>query len=226
MKKITILLLVFTMLLSLVGCKKPDQGGIVTPDEPSPEVKGYLVENEDYIDLKGLWGVELYNTGCARNGYFDSPKPLDDLLRCGNRIYPLATDDAHNMSHCFGGWLMVKAEKLEYATVIDALERGDFYASTGPEIHELSIEDGKLRVVTSPAASVILSTERRFSKRVDAKEDEPLTVAEFDLTAYLEQTQSAERKADSYVRVTVLNGKGKTAWSRAYRVEELSNINA
>ena len=59
-----------------------------------------------------------------------------------------------------------------------------------------------------------------------AKEDEPLTVAEFDLTAYLEQTQSAERKTDSYVRVTVLNGKGKTAWSRAYRVEELSNINA
>ncbi len=199
-----------------------EEGFLVSYNHPTWS----LQDENDYAELKGVWGVEVYNTGCDRMGYLDTVHPMETLLRRGEFVFPLATDDAHKLSDCFGGWTMVGADRLEYSDVMQALENGDFYASTGPEIHELSIEDGKLRVVTSPAASVILSTERRFSKRVDAKEDEPLTVAEFDLTAYLEQTQSAERKVDSYVRVTVLNGKGKTAWSRAYRVEELSNINA
>ena len=81
MKKITVLLLIFAMLLSLVGCNKPDQGGIVTPDEPSPEVKGYLVENEDYIDLT--------------SGYRGDGIPYNDSLWYVNELDEVPLPDPH-----------------------------------------------------------------------------------------------------------------------------------
>ena len=60
---------------------------------------------------------------------------MDDLLRVGENVYPLATDDAHELKHCFGGFVMVKANKLAYDEVYDALEKGDFYSSNKPLIH-------------------------------------------------------------------------------------------
>ena len=44
-----------------------DEGCLVSYNHPVWSLQNY----SDYIDLKGLWGVELYNTGCARNGYFE-----------------------------------------------------------------------------------------------------------------------------------------------------------
>ena len=114
-----------------------EDGFIVSLNHPNWSLQGY----EDYAALKGIWGVEYYNTGCVRAGYPDTMQPIDDLLRLGQRVFPLATDDAHasrqNPHDCFGGFCMVKAEKLDYATVFEALEKGDFYASSAPLIEEL-----------------------------------------------------------------------------------------
>lgn len=197
--------------------KAHEEGFFVSYNHPVWSTQSY----EDYINLKGLWGVECHNTGCFRSGYPDTPQPLDDLLRTGAQVYPLATDDAHNLNSCFGGWLMVKAEKLEYATVIDALERGDFYASTGPEIKELSIENGILHVECSPAVSVFVSTERRMSIQKNAT-DTPLTSVDIDLSKYLGDSKSEYAKVKPYFRLTVVDGAGMRAYSRAYFLDELN----
>ena len=198
-----------------------EEGFLVSYNHPTWS----LQDENDYADLKGVWGVEVYNTGCDRTGYLDNVHPLETLLRRGEFVFPLATDDAHKLADCFGGWTMIGADRLEYSDVMQALENGDFYASTGPEIHEISIEDGKLRVVTSPSASIILSTERRCSKRIYANDGECLTEAEFDLSVYLEQSKNVTRQVFPYVRITVVDREGKSAWSRAYRIEELEQIN-
>lgn len=204
-------------LINRTIAKAREEGFFVSYNHPVWSTQTYA----DYIGLKGLWGVECHNTGCERTGYPDTPQPLDDLLRTGAQVFPLATDDAHNMGHCFGGWLMVKAEKLEYATVINALERGDFYASTGPEIKELSIEDGVLHVECSAARSVFVSTERRMSMQKNAT-DAPLCAADFDLNKYLCDSKNDKATVKPYFRVTVVDEAGKRAYSRAYFLDELN----
>ena len=179
-----------------------------------------------YSGLKGVWGVECYNTGCVRSGYPDTVQPLDDLLCLGRKVFPLATDDAHGpkdrMWDYFGGWVMIKADKLEYSVIMDALENGDFYATSGPEINELYIEDGILTVKTSPATSIFVSTERRASRSARSTDGKPLTEATFDLKSFIsDSSQKRETDPPAYFRVTVTDENGNEAYTRPFFVEEL-----
>ena len=191
------------------------EGFLVTYNHPVWSQQNY----NDYADLKGLWGVEVFNSTCVRIGYPDTQQPLDDLLRKGEKLFPLATDDAHNTPDFFGGWVMVKAERLEYKAVMDALERGEFYASAGPEIHDLFLEDGILHLRTSDAAKIRFSTERRVTGVARATEGKALREASFDLNAYWEATHDFE---NAYFRVTVEDAKGNCAWTRAYFLNEFN----
>lgn len=181
-----------------------------------------LQSREDYAGLKGLWGVECYNTGCARAGMIDNEQPFDDLLKNGNRIFPLATDDAHTRRDLFGGFVMVDAEKLEYAAVMRALEKGDFYSSTGPLIEELCFEENKLSVRCSAAARIVLNTDRRFALTLAAEGDRNLEGGTFDLSDFLRAASAHdEKKYPFFFRVTVVDGCGKKAWTRAYFKEDI-----
>ena len=97
---------------------------------------------EDGNAMMGIaHAVEIYNHGCAvecdrADGFY----LMDQLLTSGHRLTSIATDDAHFRDHdndAFGGWVNVKAENLEPETLLAALKAGDFYASTGPEIHAI-----------------------------------------------------------------------------------------
>lgn len=180
-----------------------------------------LQNREDYIGLKGLWGIEVYNTGCALVGYPDTVQPLDDLLGANENVFPLATDDAHSPMDHFGGYVMIKAEKLAYADVMNALERGDFYASTGAEIRSLYLDGKKLVVDCSPAKSVTVATERRANLHKTALYAEHITHAEFDLSAYFAGCAENLTGRMSYIRVVVTGADGGSAYSRAYNLNEL-----
>lgn len=177
---------------------------------------------DDYSGLRGVWGVEIYNTGCVREGYPDTTVPLDDLLRAGERVFPLATDDAHSLPDCCGGYVMIRAEKLEYGTIFDALRRGDFYASTGPAIEELYIEDGKVHIRTSPAREITINSERRFAARRTDPSGQ-LREAVFDLSGYLNQLEQEGDavRTEPYIRLTVADRDGGEAHTRAYFLSEI-----
>lgn len=196
-----------------------EEGFLVSYNHPVWSLQRY----SDYCDLEGLWGIEIYNTGCMRDGYCDTVQPLDDLLKAGRQVFPLATDDSHTLKDRFGGWVMVKAEKLEYTTVMDALERGDFYASTGPIIEELFIEDGVLTIVCPNAKEVWLNSPRRYTQRALAQDGESLDVVKFDINKHLERSQLIREKFDEKpcIRITVKDEKGNCAYTRAYFLEEL-----
>ena len=195
--------------------KAKEENCLVSYNHPVWSLQNY----EDYSELKGIWGVEWHNTGCVRAGYEDTMQPIDTLLKKGERVFPLATDDAHHIDDCFGGFVMVKSLKLEYDLVFDALRKGDFYSSTGPEIFELTYEDGKVNVKTSPANKIYISTERRETRWVEAKQ-ELLTEATFDITNYLSRIDKNEI-ANPYIRLTVIDKEGKRAHTRAYFIDEL-----
>lgn len=195
--------------------KANEEGCLVSYNHPVWSLQNY----SDYIDLKGVWGIELYNTGCARNGYFDTAQPFDDLLRKGERVFPLATDDAHKICDCFGGFVMINADELKYDKIFNSLKNGDFYASTGPEFHEISIENGIVTVKCSPVAFVGLSTDSRhlFAKR---GEGEMMTNASFDIGWHLDMEKNGPFE-HQYIRITLIDEYGNSAYSRAYFLDEI-----
>ena len=192
-----------------------NEGCLVSYNHPVWSQQDY----SDYIGLRGLWGVEVYNNACARSGYFDSEKPFDDLLRIGERVFPLATDDTHKRAECFGGFVMIKADELKYDKIFSAMREGSFYASTGPEFYEISLDDSTLNVKSSPASLISVSTDCRYMYFKRA-ENEPLTEASFDIGGFLNLADGGI-KQHQYIRVTLVDDKGNKAYSRAYFMDEL-----
>ena len=190
-----------------------EEGMLVSYNHPVWSLQDY----NDYINLKGLWGVEWYNNASSYEGYVDNIKPIDDFLRKGERVFPLATDDAHILEHCFGGFVMIKADNLEYETIYNALKNGDFYSSMSPEFYELYIEDGVVNVKTSKVKEIQLTTECRYTK---TKHDiYGLTEASFDIKDYLYRNDNINEH--QYIRINIIDLEGKLAYTRAYFKDEL-----
>lgn len=180
---------------------------------------------EDFLGLKGLWGMEIYNTTCCMGGYDDyNFQVLDMMLRSGMHLVPVAADDLHNLKHprMITGFTVVSAPKLEYGAVIRAMEKGDAYASTGPRIRSLSFEDGTVTICCDEAVRVTLSTQYRFAKCVKAPMGSTITEAKFDISPWLEDCTEEEAAADSpYFRLSVFGPDGERAYTRPYRRSEI-----
>ena len=191
-----------------------DNGFFVTYNHPGWSMESY----GDYSGYENMNAMEICNYGCVVVGYPDyDPKAYDDFLMQGKRIYCIAADDNHNgkplddrASDSFGGFTMIKADKLEYRTITKALEAGNFYASQGPEIKALWVENGEIHIECSAADRITLNTGRR---RADIRFDRSgggLTSASFKIAP-----------EDVYVRLTVIDKEGYPANTNAYFTDEI-----
>ena len=185
---------------------------------------------QDYTDihkLKNLWGVEVFNYGCYISGNEDTTFAFDNLLRLGQLVVPIASDDSHSPvdRDCFGGWSMIKAKSLDYDEVFSALEKGDMYASNGPEFYDIYIEDGILTVHCSPVRQIVVNTERRkaFCKNKFDNEGELITKMQFDLNAYIDLCKEKKDVITKtpYIRIRVEDDMGRHAWTRPYTLNEI-----
>ena len=189
-------------------------GFFVTYNHPSWS----LEEPWQYTNYHGMHAMEIHNTGCIRSGYLDyNEKEYDLILRAGERIFCIAADDNHNgypldspLTDSFGGFTMIKAEKLDYKTVTDAMLAGHFYASQGPEIYDLWIEEEMLHITCSPAEKIVLSGTARIMEYEYAQPGQKLTGAVLPI-----------HREHKYIRVTVIDEKGKRANTNAYFLDEL-----
>lgn len=201
----------------LIAAAKKD-GFLVCYNHPV----GSLQNFENYCDLKGIWAVEWYNTGSTQGGMPETIRPVEDLLHKGEKVMPIAGDDSHGygaVGHCFA---MVKAENLEYETIMQAFERGDFYSSSGPEIYSLYIEDGVLHITCSDVVRITVTTERRVSFIKDFEDFTEFSEANFDLKDYEKNSHLTEQTyKDAYFRVTLRDKNGREAYSRAYFLTEV-----
>lgn len=194
-----------------------EAGYLVVYNHPTWSLQNWT----DYSGLRGLWGVEVINGVCIKMGHEDyQPHVFDDLLKLGNRIFPIAADDTHKPEHAFIGYLMVAAEELTYESVISALEAGDFYATSGPRIHELTLDGGILKIKTDGAVQIRVCTEnrRRFVTDITGNGGKPIKEAEFDISPWIEASAG---ESDRFIRVAVVAKDGHMAYTRAYFADEL-----
>lgn len=101
---------------------------------------------------------ELYNGHPHVHNDGDATRPSteamwDDLLTGGMVIYGVSSDDAHEFkamaperSNPGRGWVMVRAKELKPTAIADAIDHGDFYASNGVFLSDVSVGDQEYRV--------------------------------------------------------------------------------
>jgi len=157
----------------------------------------------DARTITAAHAVEIYNHGCVvDNDRGEGFLTLEHLLNDGRRLNLIATDDAHfNTPDHFGGWVMVKATENTPEALLAALKAGEFYASTGPDIHDIRISKDTVEVDCSSAATII----------VQGQGTSMATLHGSSMTA---GQLSLERLSNSpWIRVTVIDRAGKRAWS-------------
>jgi hypothetical protein len=139
---------------------------------------GWGVSAADLIGLKGEQFFEVHNghNGVRNYGDVDHPdteRIWDMVLTArlsqpdgGPLMFGLGTDDAHNY-HEFGptsvnpgrGWVVVRATHLTAQSIVAAMERGDFYASTGVRLRDVGSDDRSAWLSIDPASGVRYHTE-------------------------------------------------------------------
>ena len=97
-------------------------------------------------------GIEIFD------GHYSMPSALakglsplythiwDDLLSAGYRLWGFANDDFHDPVDFDNAFNVVRVHEVASATILRALKRGCFYASTGLLLEEVHEHDGCIEV--------------------------------------------------------------------------------
>ncbi len=164
----------------------------------------------DVAELKGIHSIEVANNGAFENND-NTTIHYSQLLRAGMKVFPTGSDDNHSLKSVGGAWTMLKAEELSYGALIDAYSRGDMYASWGPEIYSLILEDEEIKIKTSSAKFLTLLSEGRYVERF-ADNGGGLTEAAFKYTP---------DKMGRYFRIEVKDAEGNVACTVPYYIRDI-----
>ena len=134
----------------------------------------------------------------------------DMILSSGKLLYGLATDDAHDFKRTGDpaasgpgrGWVYVRALRLDGRGIVEALERGDFYASTGVELEDVQRTSTRYALTIKPDAF------SRYTTRFIGKDGKLLAEATGNAAAY------DVKGGEGYVRAVVLESNGRKAWTQ------------
>lgn len=135
----------------------------------------------------------------------------DELLSAGMRIFGAAVDDSHHFREEFNAaranpgraWIVVRAPALTRDAIVAALDAGEFYASTGPELRDIRHEGNTLAVEIAPSTGG-----RRY--RVDFIGDGGRVLA----TSHENPARYTLTGSESYVRARVEDSNGLRAWTQ------------
>jgi len=134
----------------------------------------------------------------------------DAILSSGTLIYGIAVDDAHNFKDPGNpavagpgrGWVVVRADRLEARSILEALEAGQFYASTGVELTDYAATARAMRV------EVRKDTWAKYRIQFIGKGGRVLHEALDSPAEYV------FRGDEGYVRTKVLESNGRIAWGQ------------
>ena len=138
----------------------------------------------------------------------------DRMLTAGKAIWGVAVDDTHHLQRIWDedvvlpgkAWVVVRAEKRDAKSILDALSRGDFYASNGVELVD---------VVTNAKSVEVTVREKNFARyRIQFIGSGGRLLGETAGTS----AKYAIKGSEGYVRAKVIDSNGKAAWTQPVRV--------
>ncbi len=219
--------------IDAVNAQREATGQVMFPHINHPNF-GWAISVEDMKALRGERFFEVFNGHPMVNNYGDSARMSTEdmwdqinlayLKRDQALIYGLATDDSHHY-HKFGGqfsnsgrgWVMVKSKSLSPESLIEAMEAGNFYASTGVILKSLKQTDGKIQIIVEAEAGVNYTIHfvgvKKGKTRAEILSSVTGTSADFDITSDLlfvrARIVSDKRKENPFQK-----GDFETAWTQ------------
>jgi len=173
----------------------------------------WAITPEELRQIHGNKLLEIFNghpevNNLGGGGVLGLEAVWDTVLTAGTLVYGIAVDDAHVFKDPGNpavagpgrGWVMVRAPRLEARALVDALERGDFYASTGVTLADYQVTPQAMTVKVAATTfakyriQFIGSGGRLLREVADAS-------AEYSFTG-----------SEGYVRAKVLESNGLVAW--------------
>jgi len=136
---------------------------------------GWGITAEDLMQVKGERFFEVYNGHPATHNegnttHAGTERMWDIILawRIGKLdlppMYGLAVDDSHHYhSHGVGksnngrGWVMVRSEQLDPASIVLAMEAGEFYSSSGVSLRRIQRTGNTMRIEVEAESGVTYS---------------------------------------------------------------------
>lgn len=176
--------------------KTIEAGGIPILNHPQDPV----VSARAFIATKGLNHLEIANGGRpedtpATEVLWDSIMSAPD----GRPVYAVGADDNHYKEANVGrAWIMVKAPKLTQSDILESIRNGDFYATTGVILNDISFT-GKKIIIDSRNGDTIKFIGKNGSvlKTVSGNK------ADYEITGN-----------ELYVRAKITDSSGKAAWTQ------------
>jgi hypothetical protein len=176
---------------------------------------GWAITADDLKAVRNDKLFEIYNGHHAVNNAGGGGVPgmeevWDRILSSGQLIYGLADDDAHvfkqpgnpNVPGPGRGWVFVRADRLAGRPIVEALERGDFYASTGVELSDYRVTDKTITITIKP------DSYSKYRVQFIGRNGAILSEAISSPAAY-------EFKGNElYVRAKILESNGRFAWTQ------------
>jgi hypothetical protein len=187
-------------------------GGVPQVDHPNFE---WAISGEDLRGVERTKLFEIFNGHPHVNNMGGGGVPgmedvWDRLLSSGKEIYGVADDDAHvfkqpgnpNVPGPGRGWVVVRAERLAPRPIVEALERGDFYASTGVELRDYEVTDTAITITIRDQGS------SKYRVQFTGRNGRVLKEVTSNPAAY------AFSPDDTYVRAKVFESNGRAAWTQ------------
>jgi hypothetical protein len=184
----------------------------------------YSITADDFYSVKNLRHFEIFNghprVHSSGGGEWPSTEEIwDAVLERGRIYYGVATDDAHNfqkwgpdVSNPGRGWVMVRASELTPKAIIDSLKNGNFYASTGVELIDVTALDRTLRLEIDQKGGSKdpedYDNATRYRTYFIGKSGQVLKIDESLEPSYTLQS------GDLYVRARVESSNGERAWTQ------------
>jgi tetratricopeptide (TPR) repeat protein len=185
-------------------------GGIAQINHPN---FFWTLTADDIVASKGARLLEIFNGNHLVNNYGAGPDApgaeeiWDRVLSKGTLIYGVAADDMHTLngtgpdSDLPGrGWIVLRAARLDPSEILTAIEKGDFYASTGVELSDYSVAGGQFSV------SVAVKPQVRYVVEFIGRDGRLLQTTSGGAAAY--RIDGSE----GYVRARVTDSSNHRAW--------------
>lgn len=174
---------------------------------------GWAIDQNTLLKVNNDKLFEIFNGHPLVHNFGGGGKPgmeevWDFLLTAGKRMYGIAVDDAHHFKDEFApnrsnpgkGWIVVRAHSLDAHEIIQNLESGFFYASTGVELEDIKVEPTRLEIHIRQKSDFKYRTEFIGAKgKVLQRSDENPAVYTL-------------KSAEKYVRAKVYDSGGFVAW--------------
>ncbi len=132
----------------------------------------------------------------------------DALLTRGKRLFGIAVDDAHHFQQEFApdranpgrGWVVVRTPSLNGRAIVEALDAGAFYASSGPVLSDIAVTGTTLSIAIARTGDFKYTTQFVGANGRILATDKSLT-PRYTLTG-----------DEVYVRARVIDSGGRVAW--------------